>query len=184
MAKLISKTYADALFELAIEENKIDCLMDEAISVKRIFEVNVELSNLLNHPQVMKEEKIEVVENVFSAKISKEFLGFILIVIEKDRFKEFTSILDYFIDSVKEYKKIGVAYVTTAISLNAITQVEIMEKLVKTTKYDSMEMNFIVDEGIIGGMIIRIKDRVVDTSIATKLTNLKMDLQKIQLQVI
>ncbi|MDE7430410.1 MAG: ATP synthase F1 subunit delta, partial [Lachnospiraceae bacterium] len=90
-------------------------------------------------------------------------------------------ILDYFISAVKEYKKIGVAYVTTAMELAQDKRKSVEERLLATTKYEQFEMNYTVDESIIGGMIIRIGDRVVDSSIKTKLNELSKDLYKIQL---
>ena len=56
-----------------------------------------------------------------------------------------------------------------------------MEKLLKTTDYVDFHMNYNVDESLIGGMIIRIGDRVVDSSIKTKLDELARDLKKVQL---
>lgn len=182
MAKLISKTYADALFEIAIEQNKVDSLMEEASSMKQILIDNCELCNLLNHPQIMKEEKIKVVEDIFKGRISDEILGLFVIIVQKDRFKVFQDVLDYFIDEIKEYKGIGVAYVTSAIELNEIQKSNIVEKLLKTTKYNAMEMIYIVDKKLIGGMIIRVNDRVVDSSLATKLATMQADLHKIQLK--
>ena len=58
---------------------------------------------------------------------------------------------------------------------------QIEEKLLETTKYTAMEMHYSTDAAIIGGLVIRIGDHVVDSSIATKLNELKKQLMKIQL---
>ena len=55
------------------------------------------------------------------------------------------------------------------------------EKLLSTTGYRSMEMNYETDESLIGGMVIRIGDRVVDSSIKTKLEVLKKSLLSVQI---
>ena len=62
------------------------------------------------------------------------------------------------------------------------TKQEIEEKLIETTSFREMEMHYEVDEKLIGGLIIRIGDRVVDSSIMTKLYKLERQLMKIQLQ--
>ena len=113
MAKLISKTYGDALFELAVEENKIDVLLEEIQQLGKILAENEDFGRLMNHPKVIKEEKIEVARNVFEGRISEELLGFLTIIISKDRYKEIDQILDYFVSKVKEYKgiEIGRAHV-------------------------------------------------------------------------
>lgn len=181
MAKLVSKTYGDALFELALEEDKLDVIFEESKVIREVFLNNSELIKLLNHPKIDKDEKIQVMENIFTNRASKDFVGFLTIIIKKERQNNIIEILDYFISAVKEYKKIGVAYVTTAMELAQDKRKSVEERLLATTKYEQFEMNYTVDESIIGGMIIRIGDRVVDNSIKTKLNELSRDLYKIQL---
>lgn len=181
MAKLVSKTYGEALFELAVEEGKEDSFLEEIMELKKILKENPDLSRLLNHPKISKENKLEVLKNVFQGRITEELLGFLSLIINKDRYGEINGILDYFIDEVKKLKGIGVAYVTTAIALNEGKQKEVEAKLLATTGYRKMEMHFRVEEKIIGGMIIRIGDRVVDSSIQTKLYEMQRQLLKTQI---
>ena len=89
--------------------------------------------------------------------------------------------MDYFIARMKEYQKIGVAYVTTAVALTPARQAQVEARLLETTGYEKMEMNYLVDESIIGGMVIRINDRVVDSSVKSKLEDLTKQLLQIQL---
>lgn len=78
MAKLVSQTYAQALFELAVEENKTSLLLDEASGLLEVIRTNAEFGRFMNHPKIPREEKIEVVKNVFDERISKELEGFSL----------------------------------------------------------------------------------------------------------
>ena len=80
---------------------------------------------------------------------------------------------------VKEYKRIGVGYVSSAMELDAAEKKEIEAKLLATTSYKTMEMHYTVDPGLIGGLVIRIGDHVVDSSIRTKLEGLKRELFKV-----
>ncbi len=57
MAKLVSKTYGDALFELAVESNQLDSFLEEARCVRSVLESHDELNRLMNHPKIVKEEK-------------------------------------------------------------------------------------------------------------------------------
>lgn len=181
MAKLISKTYGEALFELAIEENKTDVFLEEIRAVREILAANPEFGALMNHPKITKEEKTEVMENVFKGRISDELTGFFSIIIAKDRYKEIDSILAYFEDEVKLLKGIGVAYVTTAVPLRDEQKKRVEEKLLATTGYQQMEMHYAEDKKLIGGMVIRIGDRVIDSSVSSKLDKLSKQLMKIQL---
>jgi F-type H+-transporting ATPase subunit delta len=181
MAKLVNKTYGDALFQVALENNKTDEYYEE---VKVLYEAllhNEDMFKFLNHPKISKDEKIKVVENVFKGRVADDITGFLVLMLKKDRQEMIKETLDYFIDKVKEYKKIGTAYVTTAISLDDKQKKEIESRLKDTTEYVEFEMNYIVDKDIIGGMIIRIGDRVVDSSIKTKIYNISKELYDIQL---
>ncbi len=181
MAKLISKTYGEALFELAVEEKKVDAFMEEITEIRKVLAQNTDFAKFMNHPKILKEEKLEVLENVFKGRISDELTGFLTLIVTKDRYHEIDAILDYFLTEVKSYKGIGIAHVTTASALSGAQQEEVEQKLLETTSYRQMEMHYAVDESLIGGMVIRIGDRVVDSSIKTKLNELTKQLMKIQL---
>jgi F-type H+-transporting ATPase subunit delta len=58
--------------------------------------------------------------------------------------------LQYFIDSAKEFKGIGVAYVTTPLPLNDSQKSAITEKLLATTQYKEMEMHYAINKELIG----------------------------------
>lgn len=181
MAKLVSKTYAQALFELAVEEDKTPAFLEEAVGLLGIIRTNAEFGRFMNHPKIQKEDKLEVVQNVFRDQVSKEMLGFLVTIIEKDRYGEIEAIFEDFIASVKEYNNIGTAYVTTAIAINDQEKQDIESRLLATTRYRTIECIYDVDKSLIGGMVIKMGDRVVDSSIRTKLDKLQRELLAIQL---
>ena len=90
-------------------------------------------------------------------------------------------ICDYFINRVKEYKKIGVVKVTSAVVLSDEQKKRVEEKLLATTQYVDLEITYEVDEELLGGLVIRIGDRVVDSSIRTRLEEVKRELMNLQL---
>lgn len=183
MAKLVSKTYGDALFELALEEDRLDSFFEEVKAVSQILEENEELTQLMSHPKIVKEEKIQIIKNIFAGRISKELEGLICMIAEKDHFKELDGVLIYFMNRYKEQKNIGTAYVTSAVELSEAQKEATKKRLLETTRYVEFEMHYDVDAALIGGMVIRIGDRVVDSSIKNKLQDLTRELSKIQLKV-
>lgn len=138
MAKLISKTYGEALYELAIEENKVDVLFEEVTDVREVFLDNDDFMKFMNNPNVTKEEKLNVLENSFKGRVSDDMTGFLELVADKGRFGDILSIFDFFIAAVKEQKHIGTAYVTTAMSMSEIQKSQLVNKLLETTKYETM----------------------------------------------
>ena len=180
MAKLVSKTYGDALFELALENGTEDVLFDEAKTFLEVIRKDDELVKFMKHPKIVKEEKMKTGKNIFDGRFSKEFAGFLLVLIQKDRFVEVDKTLEYFIGRMKEHKKIGVAYVSTAAALSDVQKEKVNARLLETTDFETIEMNYTVDESLLGGMVIRIGDRVVDTSIKNKLRELSKQLSALQ----
>lgn len=179
MAKLVSATYGDSLYEVAVEQNMVDRLFEEADSVLTAYHENPELAIFLNHPKIVKDEKIKVVRDIFGPFVSAEMTGFLATVVNKDRAGELEDILSYFIARIKEYKKIGVVYVETPQEMSDSSKEKLVNKLLATTAYESLEMHYSLDESLIGGMVIRIGDRIVDSSIRTKLQDLSRELYKL-----
>lgn len=181
MAKLVSKTYGDALFELALEKDMLDEVWNEVDALSQIWKENKDFADLLVHPGMTKEDKIALVKNIFDGRASDIIIGFLAILVEKGRAAELESVLDYFTDRVREHKNIGVAYITSAVELNDSQKTQIEKRLLDVTKYTKFEMNYKVDSSLIGGMVIRIGDRVLDSSIKQKLSVMARDLSKLKL---
>jgi len=186
MAKLVSKTYGEALFEIALDKEKsspgaASALLEEASQLLDILKSNKEFDRLMKHPGIAKTEKLDVLRNVFETRVSPEMYGFLHLIVEKDRYRDLTDILEFVFEKMKEYKKIGVAYVSTAIKLSAAQEAQVRGKLMETAPYDSLEIHYLVQPDLIGGMVIRIGDRVVDSSVKSRLNDLTKQLLQIQL---
>ena len=67
MAKLVSKTYGEALFELAVEEGREDAFLTEIVALREVLKENPDFNKLMNHPKILKEEK-PVVEKAIPAE--------------------------------------------------------------------------------------------------------------------
>ena len=176
MAKQVDITYGNALFELALEEGKLDSLYEEAVALIQILKDNEELIKLLSHPKISKDEKLKIVTDTFDGKASDELTGLMVMVVEKGHVNELISILNYFVKQVKKVKNIGVATVASAVELSDSQKQAIEKRLIETTVYESMEVDYSVDKSLIGGLVIRIEDRVVDSSIKTQLENMSRTL--------
>jgi F-type H+-transporting ATPase subunit delta len=179
MAKLISKTYGDALLEIAKEEKKVDLLLEEVTAVMAILKDNPEFSKLMNNPRISVDEKQTVMSNVFEGRISNELMGFFSMIVNKGRYDHIDEILTYFQDEVKKIKGIGVAYVTTPLELSDAQKKNVEKKLLDTAGFKQMEMHYDIDSELVGGMRIRIGDRVVDSSIHTKILKMQQDMMKV-----
>lgn len=178
MAKQVNTTYGDALFELAVEEDRVDSIQEEITVLLQILQEHEELLQLLTHPEILKEDKETLLENIFKGRVSDAVMGMLLIVVKNDRSGELVHICEYVISRIKEYKNIGIAFVTSALELTAAQKNAIEKRLLETTGYTDMEMHYSVDAALIGGMIIRIDDRVVDSSVKRQLERMSATLSQ------
>lgn len=181
MAKLVSETYGEALFSLGMEKEAVDSLMEEIIALDKILEGNPGFSRLMNHPDIGRDEKLAILQTVFEGKLSDTMYGFLEVLIHKGRYGAIDDIFTYYTDRYKAFHKIGVAYITSAVALTDGQKARIEKRLIETTQYSKMELHFRLDKDLIGGLVIRIGDRVVDSSIRTKLEGLQRQLMKVQL---
>ena len=181
MAKLAASAYGEALFELAAESGSMAEYLEEVQTVLTALDESKELFDLLNNPKIDKARKVKTMEDIFGTRVRKDITGTLVLAVEKDRQNDIMAILAFFIDKAKEYLKIGVVSVSTPMELSQSQKDSVERRIKETTTYTSLEMQYTVDESLIGGMIIRIGDRVVDTSIKTKLAELTKKLNSIQL---
>jgi F-type H+-transporting ATPase subunit delta len=181
MAKLISKIYGDALFNLAVEEIRIDETSEELKVLSTMLREHEDFAKLLTHPRITKEEKNKIIESVFKNRLSDEIVGFLTIVINNGRLGDLDSIISYYRKRLKEFKLIGVVNVISAMELTTVQKTDIETKLLQTTKFEKLEVDYKVDQSLLGGMIIKIGDQVMDSSVRTKLMLLEKNLLNIQL---
>ena len=72
MARQVETTYGDALLELALEEGSLNMLYEEAQALVTVLQENEELLRILKHPQIDKDEKRKIVDNIFKGRVSKD----------------------------------------------------------------------------------------------------------------
>ena len=181
MAKSAITTYGEALFQIAVESSSCLPMLEEVTELKKILSDNPELGSVRLNPRFSKEEHSEIISNVFKNRIDDRLFSFLELLVNKGRYNYLEEILDYFVSRVKEHLRIGQASVTSAIEIDEEMKKRIKEKLLSTTDYKEIEIEYIKDPSLIGGMVIRIKDRIVDNSVRTKIENISRDLHKIQL---
>ena len=71
MAKLVSKVYGDALFSLALEEDRLDEIWDEVKGLQTALEENKEFMEIMAHPEMTQEKSRDLVEVPFKASCQR-----------------------------------------------------------------------------------------------------------------
>lgn len=174
MVELIAKRYGQALFELAMESGDLRAREEEMGLVIDELEKESEFIEILSHPKLAGELKHSMIEEVFKGKISDDLLGFMYLTIEKNRQEHIVDILKYTLARILESDGFQTAYVKSAVELSDSEKQKIIDKLEQQTG-NKITLESEVDPSIIGGIVIRIKDRIVDNSIKRKLHRMAVD---------
>lgn len=175
MVELIANQYGTALFELALESDQLDHIENEVLQLKSILEQQDDLIYLLNHPQIDMKNKITTIQSIFNGEISDDVLGLIELTIKKGRQNILVEIIDIFLKKGLEYKGIIVVQVTTITTLSEV-QKSLIKKKFETITNKTIILEESIDETLIGGIIIRIGDRILDHSIKGRLNELSKQL--------
>lgn len=175
MVNEVAKEYATALFELALKKKNINKIHEEFMEVKDILEDKTDLKKIITHPQISKEEKKEIIDNVFSKSVNKLFLNFFYVIIDNQRFEVLSDIFDSFEELYNEYNNhmVVTAYTTTELTDNELE--ELSGKL--EVKYKrKVQLDNIIDKNVIGGVKLQIGDEIFDNTVRQKIDNLRKNL--------
>ena len=96
MAKLIEKVYGEALFELAVEEKRMDEFRKEIRVIEQVLSENPDFEKLMQHPGIPVEEKEKILTNVWEGRVSREMLGLMLLMLQKKHYNKLSGVLDFF----------------------------------------------------------------------------------------
>ena len=173
---LSAKNYSKALVEM-VRDNVIsfEDLSKDLATVSEILETSQDLRLTLENPTVSEEVKSQIVEEVFKNEVHPQVVNFLKVLIDKNRFSEFSQIKADYEIKLDDVNKIQAVEITSAVELSEEYRERILQKLSEKLQ-KNIRPNWKVDENIIAGLIYRINDNVIDTSIKSKLDKLNKNL--------
>lgn len=158
----VGKLYAQALFELSLEEGKTVEVYTDINECRKIFDDNPELVSLLDSPVILREEKQTVLDKIFGTEgLVRDF---ICLVTDKNRITYFGKITDTFNSFYNEHKNIAEMTVITSVPLKPETRQRLIDKLEKQSG-KTVKLKEEVDPSIIGGIILRVGNSQIDNSV-------------------
>ena len=159
-----SKIYANSLLDIGLNS---DVVIDNFSVIRDVYEIS-EFKTMISNPVIDNTKKYEVIDEIFKNKIDDKMISFIKILIQKERFGEINEIISAYKDIVDDKNNIVRADVISAVELSDDYKSLIAEKL--QTKYQkTIISDWIIDDSIIGGLVIKIKDDIFDNSIKSKI---------------
>lgn len=180
MAEIIVNRYATALFDIAFEKGAMLKFEEEARVILKVLAEEADYIKLLSHPSITEAQKIELVEGAFTGQVSDEFVALMALIIKKARTQYLVSILEKFISMAEEAAGLVKATVTSAMPLTNQQLAQIKANIEQSTG-KTIEIEAEIDASIIGGLIVRVGDKVVDGSIKGQMDALKSQLNSLRL---
>lgn len=174
----VAKRYGRALFELALEKNILDQLEAELKEVVKVINENEELKKVLEHQLMSSEIKQEIFKKVYLDSVSSTTLNFLLLILHKRRENALEQIVEHYLNLANEEKGIVRADVKTAIELSPEDQEQLRQNLTKMTG-KNLQLKIEIDPSIIGGLVVKIGDKIIDGSVSTKLKMLEKHLKSV-----
>lgn len=172
---IITDKYADAMIQLGEKHGLLDEINTDLHLLKEVVESNRELKDFIEHPLISSEDKKDVLEKVFAENISNVSLNLLRVMADNNRLFLLPFIAGHYNKILCKIRNIDTAQVITAIPIDEATISRVKEKLEKLfNKQINIEPQ--VDEDIIAGMVVKIRDRVIDGSIRTKFESMKKQL--------
>ena len=171
---LIADRYASALYDLAVDIKSVDSVLADLTLLQTMLNDQKDLNLVIKSPLIASTDKLNILEKILlNIKANKLTLTFLKVLEQNKRFSNLYSIISQFIN-INAYNRGDVlADITSAEELNDEQRKNITEQL-KNTLGKKLSLNFIVDKKIIGGLVVKVGSKMIDTSLANKINKLKI----------
>ena len=170
----VATRYAKSLLGLVAEKGNLEEAFNDMLLIKKTCSENRDLVVLLKSPVVNAEKKVSILTAIFEKSVSKVTMLFITLITKNRRESAVPEIADAFIAQYKTMKGITIASVTSATVLADDAKKKISD-LVQKEVGGTVELEMQVNPELIGGFILRIGDKQLDTSILNKIGDLRQE---------
>lgn len=170
----VATRYAKSVIDLAEEQGNLEAVKADMNFFVRTLKANPQLQAVLRNPIVAHDKKVKILEAIFGDKVTKATLAFFRIMINKSRGELLYPTAQEFVNQYDIIKNITTASVVSAAPLSEANRAEIIAE-VKRVAGGEVVLQEKVNPELIGGFILTVGDKQVDTSVSGSLTRLKKD---------
>ena len=164
--------YAAAFIEFAKAEGQLETIGDELFSIARAYESSSELQETLTDPRLPVERKQAIISDLLQSRVSTLTLNLVNFVISVGKARDLPAIADRLVQRAASAREKVVAEVRSAIELNEDTVRQLEQKLGDATG-KNVEAKVVIDPSILGGIVAKVGDTVIDGSVKGRLADLK-----------
>ena len=170
----IARRYAEAMFQIALKQNTVDRTLDDVNNITQVF-ANRKLAYLLREPKVPTQRKEKALREALTTKVQSTSLNLALLVVQRGLVDLMPNIAKELETLVLNYRNEAIAEVTTAAPLDQEHSNSVKQALERSTG-KSIIMTTRVDPTILGGVVARVGDQLIDGSVRYRLQALQREL--------
>lgn len=171
----LAQKYARAIYEVALEEKQLTQFGEQLVEVTDTVYSQADLTDFINHPRIKPEAKKEVIAKLFEGRLTKIVYNFLLLLVDKRRESLLKEILNEYTALANAAQDIVEAEVTVACALSAEQEAQLVKKLSVTTG-KTVVIKTKIDKSILGGVVVKIGDKLIDGSVTRRMQVLKAQL--------
>jgi F-type H+-transporting ATPase subunit delta len=168
-------TYAQALIDLAKDKNQAEPVGAELTDLKKVIDAEPIFKRFLSDPSIGQEERRAVIDKAIRSKVSPLLANFIGVLLAHGRAGILDQVASAYSDLLDELLGKVEVDVTVAQRLSADELEQVRKKVSQALKKDAVVHQY-VDESIIGGLVLRVEDKLIDASVRTQLAAIKKQL--------
>jgi len=171
----VANRYAQALFQVASEQKQIDTVESELRVVKEVFQNNAGLASVLASPKVSLDKKKELLKQAFGSA-SPYVLNTLMVLVDRHRTGSITEVADQFIELVNDTKGVAEAKVYSVQPLTDDQKEALSLAFAPKVGKKALQIENITDSNLLGGIKLRVGNRIFDGSLRGKLDRLQRKL--------
>ena len=175
----VARRYAEALFQVAKKRDEVDAVADNLHEVAQAVNGSRELMSALHHPLLTDEKKRAIVRGVFGGRVREDVERFLFLVIEKGRAVLLPQMVEEFDRMGDELRGQADAEAISAVALSP-QQTAHLEAALNQKFGVQVRLKTRVDAEILGGLIVRVGDKLIDGSVATRLQQMNEQLKRVK----
>jgi F-type H+-transporting ATPase subunit delta len=167
--------YAASLLELANERKQAEPVGQELRDIKQVVTNNPTFGLFLSDPGISAAERGETISRIFGGKASPLMSNFLGVLNAKNRMNLLTQIADTYEDLLDEQLGKIEVDVTVAQKLDASQLEQVRQRVSAALRKDAVVHQY-VDDSIIGGLVLRVQDKLIDASVKSQLNAMRQQL--------
>lgn len=175
---IVAKRYARALFEISTEQNEVLDVQEQLKDVLDSIQANLELEQFLNFPNIENKAKSEIIKQVFP-DLKQSVFNTLRLLLDRQRQTILPELYEAYVRIAEEALGQATALVSSSLPLSEADMNQVAQTLGKLTgKKISVQTQ--LDPALLGGLRVRIGDRLYDGSLVGKLNRLGKTLKQSQ----